>query len=89
MFFLNRKKEKNAPQLALEGEVLRIKGKYKEALKNFNKAIEMEPDNDMYYASRSRIKKELKDFASAKEDIEKAISLKQSVNLYKKIKESI
>lgn len=87
IFFKNifsSKKETNAAKLALEGEVLRIQGQFKKALINFNKAIEIEPDNDMFYASRSSVKRALNDINGALTDIEKAISLKPTVNAYKK-----
>lgn len=91
-FFKNlfgKKKETIPSKLALEGEVLRIKGEFKKALKNFDKAIESEPDNDMYYYSRSSVKLGLKDIKGALSDIEKAISLKPSVNAYKDLKNKL
>lgn len=78
------KKTENSSKLALDGEVFRMQGKYKKALENFNKAITIEPNNDMFYASRSAAKKGLKDFQGALKDIEKAIELKPTVNAYKK-----
>lgn len=83
------KKEENAPKLALDGEVFRMRGEYKKALKNFNKAILIEPNNDMFYASRSAAKKGLKDFKGALKDIEKAIELKPTVNAYKKAEKEL
>ncbi len=83
------KQETNAAKLALDGEVLRLKGEFKKALNNFNKAIDSEPDNDMFYYSRSSVKLALKDIKGALSDIEKAISLKPSVNAYKNLKEKL
>ena len=89
MFGLFNKKKKCASQFALDGEVLRIKGDYKKALKCFNEAISLEPENDMFYASRSIVKKSLSDTKGALADIEKAISIQGSVKRYHQIKESI
>lgn len=89
IFNLFKKEKKCASQYALEGEVLRIKGEYKKALKNFDEAILLEPDNDMFYASRSIVKKSLSDTKGALADIEKAISIQDTVKRYHQIKESI
>lgn len=89
IFNLFKKEKKCASQYALEGEVLSIKGNYKKALKCFDEAIMLEPDNDMFYASRSVVKKGLSDNKGALEDIEKAISLQSSVKRYHQIKETI
>lgn len=77
------KENENSSKLALEGEVLRRQGNYKKALSKFNRAIELESDNDMFYASRSAVKQALKDYNGAKNDIEKAMQLNPNVNAYK------
>lgn len=82
---LKKDENKKASVLALEGEVQRRKGLYKKALKNFNIAIKLEPNNDMFYASRSIAKKELKDYKGALLDIQKAIQIQPSVSKYQKI----
>ncbi|MBQ8886512.1 MAG: hypothetical protein IJY61_02280 [Candidatus Gastranaerophilales bacterium] len=90
MFFsCFNKSKKYASQYALECEVLRIKGDYKKALKNIDEAILLEPENDMFYASRSLVKKELSDNKGALEDIEKAILIQPSVKRYYEIKNQI
>ena len=89
MKFFNFKDERNASQCALDGEVSRIKGNYKQALKDFNKAIELDANNDMFYASRSIVKKELKDIEGAKKDIEKALELNPNVKRYIKHQASL
>ena len=43
----------------------------------------------MFYASRSIVKKELKDIEGAKEDIKKALELNPNVKRYQLIKNSI
>ncbi len=92
-FLKNLFSQKQLPEIAsvyaLNGETDRLQGKLKSALQHFDKAIELEPQNDMYYASRSLVKKDLKDYAGAIKDIEAAISMQESINSYKKIKEEI
>lgn len=87
MKFSFLKEEKYSSQYALEGEVLRRKGNYKKALDCFNKAIELEPNNDMYFSSRSKAKFELKDLKGAIEDIDTAIKIQPTVNEYAILKE--
>ncbi len=83
------KKQKSAVEYALDCEVERRKGNLKTALESINKAIELEKNNDMFYASRSNVKKSLNDKQGALEDINKAIELQDSVNAYKKMKEAL
>lgn len=85
--------KKQSPEIgsvfALNGETDRRKGNLKSALKNFDKAIKLEPQNDMYYASRSLVKKDLKNYKEALKDIEIAISMQDEITFYQKIKEEI
>lgn len=84
-----KKKNKSACEYAIEGEYLCANGKAKQALEKLNKAISMDPDNDMYYASRSRVYKNLEKYPEALKDIETALKMQPEVSLYRKIKRQI
>lgn len=51
-------------------------GKYDDAIREFTSAIELAPDNHVLYSNRSAAHASLRDFAAAKEDAEKCVSLK-------------
>jgi len=51
------------------------RGNYKEAILDFNKAIELDPTNYIYYYHRATQKKFLEDFRGAILDYDKAIEL--------------
>ena len=84
-----RNKNKSASAYAIDGEYYLSNGKPKKALKELNKAIAMEPDNDMLYASRSKIYKSLEKYPEALKDIETALKMQPDVALYRKIKRQV
>jgi stress-induced-phosphoprotein 1 len=51
-------------------------GKLQEAIDNYTKAVELEPDNAIYYSNRSAAYAQLEDFNKSAEDGQKAIELK-------------
>lgn len=87
--FKKDKKDKTAIEYAIEGEYLCSKSDTKKAIKAFNKAIELEPENDMFYASRSKAYKNLEKYKEALTDIKKALQLQPDVSLYRKLKRQI
>lgn len=87
--FGKKEKNKTACEYAISGEYLSFNGKNKEALKEFNKALELEPDNDMVYALRSKTYKNMEKYKEALEDIDKALSIQPDVNVYRKLKRQI
>ncbi len=80
---------KTAIFYALDGETDRQSGNFKQAIENMTKAIELEPDNDMYYVTRALAYKALGDKQSALDDINKALELNNQVEHTHKIKEEI
>ena len=50
-------------------------GKYKEAVEDYNKAVELNPNDAMLFYNRGTVKIELGDLEGAKEDFEKAMEL--------------
>lgn len=87
--FFKKKENKTASEYALEGEYLCAKGQCAKALKEFDKAILLDPDNDMYYASRSKAYKNLEKYQEALKDIETALKMQPDVALYRKIKRQV
>lgn len=87
--FFNKKENKAAVEYAIEGEYYVANSENRNALKAFNKAIELEPDNDMFYASRSKAYKNMEKYKEALADIEKALTLQPNIDLYKKLKRQI
>lgn len=83
------KKNKSAAEYAINGEFLCSKGQCVKAVKEFDKAIALEPKNDMFYASRSKAYKNLEKYQEALSDIEKALELQPEVSLYRKLKRQI
>ena len=63
------------------------KNKYRQALHALDKAIALEPENDMFYFSRSKIKKEMQDYKNAVTDIDYALKLQPQITLYKELKD--
>lgn len=51
------------------------RGRWKTALRNYNKAIELVPDNAEYYYKRALVKRKLRDIEGSLEDLEKARKL--------------
>jgi tetratricopeptide (TPR) repeat protein len=51
------------------------KGKYRELIADFSKAIELNPSQDTYYIKRGNAYHQIKDYQSAFADCDKAISL--------------
>lgn len=80
--FFNKKYKADAVCYALEGDVQSNLGQYKEAISYFNKAIAIEPDNDMYFMSRAAAKYRNKKYSEALKDIEKAIDLNENIHKY-------
>ena len=74
---------------AIDGEYLYYEGKYKQALALFNKAIKLEPNNDMLYSSRCKINMALKNYKQAHKDIEMALKLQPNVNKYKNLEKEL
>ena len=56
-------------------EALRA-GKFQEAVDNYTKALELEPENAVYYSNRSAAYAKLEDFNKSADDGQKAIELK-------------
>ena len=83
------KKERTAAEIALSGEYLLSQKKLNQALKEFNTAISMEPENDLFYFSRSKVKKEMKNYEAAMEDIDYALKLQPEVKIYQNFKNEI
>lgn len=50
--------------------------KFEEAIQHFTKAIELNPNDHIFYSNRSGCHASLQDYASAREDAEKCVSLK-------------
>ncbi|MBQ4123786.1 tetratricopeptide repeat protein [bacterium] len=84
-----KKENKTACEYALAGEYLCAKGQSNKAIKEFDKAIALEPDNDMFYASRSKAYKNIEKYQEALKDIEIALKMQPEVALYRKIKRQI
>ncbi|MBE7704887.1 MAG: tetratricopeptide repeat protein [Cyanobacteria bacterium SIG29] len=74
---------------ALEAETLRRLGDYKNALVHIEKAINGEPNNDMFYATKAQILIKMNDSHNATKAINKAIELNPNIIMYKKIHEEI
>ncbi len=86
-------KDKNAEAYYERAILYSEKGKYREALQDLNKAIELYPDNAGYYAERSKIKQVLfkplpgtPGFTSMFSDINVAIALDQDNYEYYKFR---
>ena len=58
-----------------EGVNYNKKGKWKEALQSFDKAIELDNTKSKYYSARGRAKEKLKQYEEAKKDAETALKL--------------
>lgn len=50
-------------------------GEFEEALKDYDKAIELNPEHSQYYEDRAEVKEKLGDIQGAKEDYAKAKEL--------------
>ncbi len=85
----NKPEEKAAIFYALDGETERKIGNFQKAVDNMDKAIELEPDNDMYYVTRALAYKSLGNKQYALRDIEKALELNNLVESTHRIKEEI
>nr|CCC91089.1 conserved hypothetical protein [Trypanosoma congolense IL3000] len=74
--------KRNNPYDGMTAEEIKNKGnelmgvtKYKEAVAAYTKAIEMEPENHVFFANRAAAHTHLKDYCSAIIDCERAISI--------------
>lgn len=84
-FVINNK----AVIIALEAETKRRLKDFDDALTLINEAIETEPQNDMYYATKSLIFYDKNQYTSALEEINKAIKINNKVQKYKEIQQEI
>ena len=57
-------------------------GYFNEALKYFNKAIEMDPENFVAYFNRASIKMRLGDIEGARKDFKESENLDKNYNVY-------
>ena len=89
MGFFDFFKKKNAAQYAIEGDQYCLKLQYEKALKCFERAVELEPNNDEYYAYRSFAKKQLGDLNGALIDLDKAIELNPDFEIYQNVKKTL
>lgn len=64
-----------AGQIKNKGNEYMMQGKYKEAVTCYTKAIELEPENSVYFANRAAAHTHLRDYNSAVNDCERAIVL--------------
>ena len=70
--------EKGADYYYLNGKIQQGLKKYNLALDFYNKAIELNGKNDMYYLSRAMVYKELKMFEESSKDIQTSIKIGES-----------
>lgn len=84
-----KEEDKTAIFYALDGETERKTGEFEKSVQSMSKAIELEPDNDMFYITRALSYKELKNYQAALKDVEKAIELNNKVKNSHNIKEEI
>ncbi|MDQ7822414.1 MAG: tetratricopeptide repeat protein [Candidatus Eremiobacteraeota bacterium] len=70
----------------LQGVTKNKEGKFSEAIENFNRAIELEPDFASAYADRAYSKNSIKDFRDAAEDSCKAITFRNNTALPDELK---
>ena len=82
-------KKKNAAKYAKEGYQYCLKFQHEEALKCYEKAIDLEPNNDKHYLCRSYTKKQLGDINGALIDIDKAIELNPDFEIYQTVKKTL
>ena len=66
----------------IDGVNLADLGEYKEALKYFNKAIEIEPNNFISYFNRASVKMKLGDIEEARLDFNKSANLDTTDGYY-------
>ncbi len=94
-FFSKNKKYENfvinnqAVIIALDAETNRRKGNLKDAMDLINRAIQLEPDNDMYYVTKSLIFFDSGEIKDALSEINKALKLNNKVLRYKNLKKEI
>lgn len=74
---------------ALEAETEKNLCNYKNALSLITKAIEKEPNNDMYYITQALIFKAMKNYYLAIESVNKAIELNGSVKSSQDLKKEL
>lgn len=86
---INETENKTAIFYALDGETERRLGKFESSIANMTKAIELEPQNDMFYITRALSYKSLENYTAALNDINKAIELNNKVEQTQKIKNEI
>jgi tetratricopeptide (TPR) repeat protein len=72
----------NAESYNLRGWALTNDEKYKEALLDFNKAIELNPYDGKYYKNRGNVKNKLGQYSSAIEDLD--VAIKKKIDLHYK-----
>lgn len=97
LFNIFRKKDKydnfvinnKAVIIALEAETKRRLGDFNTAAELINTAIQMENDNDMYYATKSLIFFDEEKYNAALEEINKAIKINNKVQKYKELRQKI
>ena len=94
-FFSKNKKYENfvinnqAVIIALDAETNRRKSNLKDAMDLINRAIQLEPDNDMYYVTKSLIFFDSGEIKDALSEINKALKLNNKVLRYKNLKKEI
>ena len=74
---------------ALKAETNRKLKKFDIALDNINKAIDIEPNNGMYWITKALIYRDIKDYNKALESINKAIDINPSVQSTKFLKNNL
>jgi len=61
--------------LTMRGETLRDRGQFEQALRDFDKALEISPDGAVVYTDRALTLEKMGDLARAHADFKKALSL--------------
>jgi tetratricopeptide (TPR) repeat protein len=69
-----------------EGEIKVNSANYMGAIQDWNKAIELDPSNDTYYALRGGAKYILEDYRGVIQDLNKAIELNPSNEAYYRVR---
>ena len=77
-FVINDLSKLSAQTFNLLGTRFADEGNYVEALKNFNRAIEIDPDNATAYFNKGTVKVKLGDLTGSKNDFLKAFNLRHN-----------